>query len=68
MDSYQPVSRNGLECLLDHFRNAFRIPENLNHYSKKDFQKAEKKYIKYRMNYGFCRVSLQANQQRRASR
>ena len=68
MDSYHPVDRNGLERLLDRFRNAFRIPENLNHYSKKDFQKAEKKYIKYCINYGMCGVPLQSNQHRRAGR
>jgi len=68
MDRYQPDNRNGLECLLDRFRNSFRIPENLNHYSKEDFQLAEKKYIKYCINYGFCGVSLGAIRQNRVDR
>lgn len=66
MDSYQPILRNGLECLLERFRNAFRIPENINHYSEKDFQAAEKKYIKYCINYGLSGVSLQTSRNRLA--
>lgn len=60
MDSCQPSTRNGLECLLNHLRNAFRIPENLNHYSEEDFRMAEKKYIKHCINYGLSGVSLQS--------
>ncbi len=51
-------SKNGLENLLDKYRALFRIPENLNFYSKKDYRKAEKKYLKYCINTGLCGVSL----------
>ena len=68
MDSYQADNRNGLECLLDRFRTAFRIPKNLNYYSIKDFQAAGKKDIKYCINYGFCGVTLNTNQSRRVGR
>jgi hypothetical protein len=33
--------------LLKRYRKIFRIPENLNHYSKKDYEIAERKFIKY---------------------
>ena len=29
------------------YKNEFRIPENLNHYSDEDFKKAERKYLKF---------------------
>ena len=29
------------------YKEAFRISENLNHYSESDFQAAERKYLKY---------------------
>lgn len=37
----------GLELLLQRYRRIFRIPENMNHYSKSDYQIAEKKFLKY---------------------
>jgi|WetSurMetagenome_2_1015567.scaffolds.fasta_scaffold09021_4 hypothetical protein len=37
----------GIELLLQRFRKIFRVPENLNHYSKEDYLVAEKKFIKY---------------------
>jgi hypothetical protein len=37
----------GLELLLQRYRRIFRTPENLNHYSKTDYQIAEKKFLKY---------------------
>lgn len=36
----------GINLLLKECRRRFRIPENLNHYSDKDFREAEKKFIK----------------------
>ena len=60
MDNYQPSTSNGLECLMNNLRNAFRIPENLNHYSEKDFRVAEKKYIKHCINYGLRGVPPQS--------
>jgi hypothetical protein len=37
----------GLELMLKRYKKLFRIPENVNHYSKPDFLLAEKKFIKY---------------------
>lgn len=58
MESYQNSHRNGLECLVKHLRNKFRIPENLNHYSKEDFRVAERKYIEHCIDYGLGGASL----------
>ncbi len=38
---------NGLELLIERYREKFRIPENLNYYSDEDYKKAEKKFLKY---------------------
>jgi hypothetical protein len=61
MDNYQPSPKNGLECLLKHLRISFRIPENLNHYTEEDFRAAEKKYIKYCINYGLGSMSTRTD-------
>jgi hypothetical protein len=37
----------GIQMLLEKYRKLFRIPENLNYYSEKDFQVAEKKFLKF---------------------
>jgi len=37
----------GIQLLLNRYRKVFRIPENLDYYSKTDFKTAEKKLIKY---------------------
>lgn len=37
----------GMEQLLRYYRDLFRVPENLNHYSAKDYKIAEKKFVKY---------------------
>lgn len=39
--------KTGINLLLKRYRRMFRTPENLNHYSKKDYEKAERKFIKY---------------------
>jgi hypothetical protein len=39
--------KTGIDLLLKRYRKVFRIPENLNHYSKKDYEIAERKFIKY---------------------
>jgi hypothetical protein len=38
---------NGIELLLQRYKKIFRIPENINYYSKPDYQIAEKKFLKY---------------------
>lgn len=37
----------GMKKLVKKYRDKFRIPENMNHYSDEDFKNAERKYLKY---------------------
>jgi hypothetical protein len=37
----------GIQLLLQRYKKMFRIPENLNHYSKPDYEIAEKKFLKH---------------------
>jgi hypothetical protein len=41
---------NGCEKYLKLYKEEFNLPENKNHYSKKDYKKAERNYVKMR----FC--------------
>ncbi len=43
---------SGIEKLAEKYRNIFRIPENINHYSEKDFQVAERKFLKFALLNG----------------
>jgi hypothetical protein len=43
---------NNISLLIEKYKNMFRIPENLNYYSKRDFKIAEKKYVKYALTNG----------------
>jgi hypothetical protein len=40
-------ANRGIRALLKIYKNIFRIPENLNHYSEKDYRNAERKFLKY---------------------
>ena len=42
----------GIHLLLEKYKKIFRIPENLNYYSEKDYRAAEKKFIKYALREG----------------
>ncbi len=46
------AKNSGLKMLLEKYQKIFRIPENLNHYSEKDYQIAEKKFIKFALLEG----------------
>ena len=46
---------SGVKLLRDRYRKKFRVPENMNFYSKKDLKKAEKKYVKLCLITGNCR-------------
>jgi len=37
----------GIKSLVKKYRSIFEIPENLNHYSRKDYKIAEKRFIRY---------------------
>jgi hypothetical protein len=42
----------GMKLLIRTYRDKFRIPENLNHYSEEDYQAAEQKYVKLCLQIG----------------
>ena len=39
--------KSGIQTLLEKYRAAFRIRENLDHYSNEDYRSAERKFLKY---------------------
>ena len=46
------IENAGIRLLLKKYKELFRIPENLNYYSEKDYRIAEKKFIKYALRAG----------------
>jgi len=42
----------GIKLMLKKYKKVFRVPENLNYYSNKDYQIAEKKFLKYALLKG----------------
>ncbi|UCG13590.1 MAG: hypothetical protein JSU72_03685 [Deltaproteobacteria bacterium] len=42
-----PQHKSSIQLLLDRYRAAFRIPENLDYYSEMDYRSAERKFLKY---------------------
>ncbi len=46
---------SGVKLLREMYLKKFRIPENINYYSKEDLKKAEKKYVKLCLLTGNCR-------------
>ena len=50
----KPLQPTGAKLLVNKFKNKFRIPENINHYSKEDYQQAEKKYLRFCLTTGVC--------------
>ncbi len=40
----------GIKKLINMYKEIFRVPENLNHYSVEDYKIAEKKFVKYSLH------------------
>ena len=40
-------TNRGIKSLLEIYKAIFRIPENLSHYSERDYRAAERKFLKY---------------------
>jgi hypothetical protein len=40
-------ANRGIKALIEMYKKMFCIPENLNHYSKKDYRKAERNFLKH---------------------
>ena len=47
-------NRDPMKELIRRYRKKFRTPENLDHYSKKDYEAAEQKYVKMCLSRGKC--------------
>ena len=45
---------SGVKLLRDMYRKKFRVPENMDYYSKEDLKEAEKKYVKLCLITGNC--------------
>ena len=45
-------SETGIKRLIRKFTDEFSIPENLENYSAEDFEKAQKKFVKYCLQTG----------------
>ena len=52
---------NGLQLLYKKYKQAFNIPENLNHYSEEDFRIAERKFLKWTLHRGESRKKVDTN-------
>ncbi len=48
------VGKTGIKLLIKEYKNQFNIPENLDHYSPKNYSKAQKGYVKYCLQNGRC--------------
>ena len=40
-------TNKGIRVLIQKYRNEFRRPENIDHYTENDFKEAEKKFVKF---------------------
>jgi hypothetical protein len=40
-------TNRGIQALIKIYKKIFRMPENLNHYSERDYRTAERKFLKY---------------------
>lgn len=45
---------SGMDRLVEKYRRQFRIPENLDYYSERDFQFAEREYLRFCLTRGAC--------------
>jgi hypothetical protein len=54
--SFDSNTGTGIERLIQKYRDQFRIPENIENYSREDYSRAEKYYVTYCLKNGhpFC--------------
>ena len=46
--------RQGIDLIVDKYRQQFRVPENLNHYSDNDLHDAVRQYLRFCLTNGSC--------------
>ena len=49
-----PDHRQGIDRIVGKYREQFRVPENLNHYSDNDYHDAERQYLRFCLTNGSC--------------
>jgi hypothetical protein len=54
MNNHKSNKNSGLRKLIEKGRALFHTRENIEHYSGKDYQKAEKKFVKFCVLEGRC--------------
>ncbi|MBN1105456.1 MAG: hypothetical protein JXL84_18745 [Deltaproteobacteria bacterium] len=50
----------GIQSLVGEYRNAFRIPENLDYYSEADYKAAERQFVRFAVEH--CRLDFLLSQ------
>ena len=43
---------SGIQRLIEKYKKEFRIPENLEYYSREDYSRVEKRYVSYCLKNG----------------
>ncbi len=49
-------SNSGIKKLTQKYRTIFRVPENIDYYTKEDFHSAERKFLKYALEDGIYHI------------
>lgn len=44
----------GINRIVERYRERFRVPENLDYYSESDYHEAERQYLRYCLTNGSC--------------
>lgn len=44
----------GIDRIVEKYRQQFRIPENLDHYAEGDLHEAERQYLRFCLTTGVC--------------
>ena len=52
---------NGLERLIQRYKDRFEIEENINYYAYKDFVRAERKFIKFSLGNSVYSLNSRSN-------
>jgi hypothetical protein len=49
-----PTDESGMDRLVEKYRRQFRISENLDYYSERDYHRAERDYLRFCLSRGAC--------------
>jgi len=51
---FSSSDHQGIDRIVAKYRQRFRVPENLDHYSERDFHEAERQYLRFCLTNGKC--------------